>query len=238
MNESYPYVKLFGLTFNLTNDIGILVTAVLAFCLVFWLSRKPQLRPSGKQNVLEYLIDFTNGIVKQSMPGPEGNRFGLLAFVLFLFIFLSNQVGLFLQVDVGGKTWFRSPTADPVITMSLAMLVLLLSHYFAVAMKGFGGYLKGYISPVSFLLPINIIEEFTNFMTLAMRLYGNIFAGEVLVLLIRQFAFSGTGGITSLIVGFVMEMVWQGFSVFIGSIQAYVFVTLAMVYVSHKVVSE
>ncbi|WP_390409809.1 F0F1 ATP synthase subunit A [Lacticaseibacillus jixiensis] len=238
MNESYPYVKLFGLTFNLTNDIGILVTAVLTFLLVFWLSRKPQLRPVGKQNVLEWVIDFTNGIVKQQMPGREGNRFGLLAFVLFLFVFINNQIGLFLQYDAGGKTWFRSPTADPVVTMSLAMLVLVMSHYFGVVFKGFKGYLKGYISPVPFLLPINIIEEFTNFVTLSMRLYGNIFAGEVLVLLIRQFAFSGMGGPTSFIVGFLLEMVWQGFSVFIGSIQAYIFVTLAMVYTSHKVVSE
>ena len=172
------------------------------------------------------------------MPGREGARFGLLAFVLFLFGFINNQIGLFLQYDAGGKTWFRSLTADPVITMGLAMLVLVLSHYFGVVFKGFKGYLKGYISPVPFLLPINIIEEFTNFVTLSMRLYGNIFAGEVLVLLIRQFAFSGMGGPTSFIVGFLLEMVWQGFSVFIGSIQAYIFVTLAMVYTSHKVVSE
>ncbi len=174
MNESYPYLNLFGLRFNLANDIPILVTAILIFILVFWLSRKPSLRPKMKQNVLEWIIDFTNGIVKGAMPGEEGNRFQLLAFVLFLFIFINNQIGLFLQVDMGGKTWFRSPTSSPVITMSLAMMVLLLSHYFGVAFKGFKGYLKGYVSPLAFLAPINILEEFTNFITLAMRLYGNI----------------------------------------------------------------
>lgn len=238
MEESYPYVTLFGLHFNLSNDIGILVTAAITFCLIYWLARKPQLRPAGKQNVLEWLIDFTNDIVRQQMPGREGKRYGLLAFVLFVFIFFNNQVGLFLQVDVKGENWFRSPTADPVITMSLALMVLLLSHYFSVTFKGFKGYLEGYISPASFLLPINIIEEFTNFITLSMRLYGNIFAGETLILLIRQFAFSGIGGPTSFVAGFVLEMIWQGFSVFVGSIQAYIFVTLAMVYTSHKVVPE
>ncbi len=238
MNESYPYVKLFGLTFNLTNDLAVLVTCTITFFLLFWLARKPQLRPTGKQNVIEWIIDFSNGIVRQAMPGSEGNRFGLLAFVLLVFIFINNQIGLALQVDVGGKTWFRSPTADPVVTMTLAMVVLVGAHMFGVAVKGFKGYLKGYVSPVSFLLPINIIEEFTNFVTLSMRLYGNIFAGEVLVLLIRQLAFSGAGGPTSFIAGFVLEIIWQGFSVFIGSIQAYVFVTLSMVYLSDKVVSE
>ncbi|MFD1432418.1 F0F1 ATP synthase subunit A [Lacticaseibacillus yichunensis] len=238
MNEKYPYVTFLGLHFNLTNDIAILVSAVIVFFLLFWLARKPQLRPRGKQNVLEYLIDFTNGIVKQAMPGPEGNRFGLLALVLFVFIFVSNQIGLIFQVDAGGLTWFRSPTADPVITMGLALIVLVMSHFFGVAVKGISGYLKGYVSPVAFLAPINVIEEFTNFITLALRLYGNIYAGEVLLLLVRQLAFSGAGGPVSFVAGFLLEIIWQGFSVFIGSIQAYIFVTLAMVYTSHKVVSE
>ncbi|WP_461215541.1 F0F1 ATP synthase subunit A [Lacticaseibacillus sp. GG6-2] len=238
MNESYPYVKLFGLTFNLTNDLAVLITCAITFFLLFWLARKPQMRPSGKQNVIEWIIDFTNGIVRQSMPGREGSRFGLFAFVLFVFILINNEIGLAFQVELGGKTWFRSPTADPVVTMTLALMVLVISHFFGVAIKGFKGYLKGYVSPVSFLLPINIIEEFTNFVTLSMRLYGNIFAGEVLVLLIRQFAFSGLGGPTSFIAGFLLEIVWQGFSVFIGAIQTYIFVTLAMVYTSDKVVSE
>ncbi|MFK5278856.1 FoF1 ATP synthase subunit a, partial [Lacticaseibacillus paracasei] len=146
------------------------------------------------------------------------------------------QIGLFIEVDIGKDTWFRSATASPVITMTLAMMVLVLSHYFGVVFKGFKGYLKGYASPVAILLPINLLEEFTNFITLSMRLYGNIFAGEVLVLLIRQFAFSG--GAVSFVSGFLLEVLWQGFSVFIGSIQAYVFVTLGMVYTSHKIVSE
>ena len=92
------------------------------------------------------------------------------------------------------------------------------------------------MSPIGILLPINLLEEFTNYITLSLRLYGNIFAGEVLVLLIRQLAFSG--GAFSFVSGVLLEIVWQGFSVFIGSIQAYVFVTLGMVYTSHKVVSE
>ena len=239
MNEKYPYLDLFGLRFNLANCIAILVSAAIVFFLVLWLARKPSIRPGKRQNVLEWVMDFTNGIVKSSMPGEEGNRFELLAFVLFLFIFVNNQIGLFLQVDVSGKTWFRSPTADPIITMSLALIVLLLAHYFGVALHGFKNYVKGYGEPLAFLAPINLLEEFTNFATLSMRLYGNIFAGEVLLLLIRSLALSGGSlGWLTFTGGFLLEMVWQGFSVFIGSIQAYVFVTLSMVYLSDKVVSE
>ncbi|MCX2455514.1 F0F1 ATP synthase subunit A [Lacticaseibacillus nasuensis] len=236
MKESFPYFELFGVKFNPANDIAIIVSAILTFCLLYWLARKPQLRPHGKQNVLEYLIEFTNGIVKGAMPGSEGSQFGLFALVLFVFIFINNQIGLIFQVDVNGDTWFRSATADPVITLGLAMIVLVMSHFFGVAANGFKGYLKGFASPVAFLLPINLIEEFTNFVTLSLRLYGNIYAGEVLLLLIRQLAFSG--GPLALVSGFLLEIIWQGFSVFIGSIQAYIFVTLGMVYTSHKVISE
>ncbi len=191
MNEQYPSIKLFGLNFNLTNDIGVLVSAILVFLLVFWLSRNLQMRPGAKQNILEWIMNFTNGIVKGAIPGSQRYTFNLFAFTLFLFIFISNQIGLFLELDIGKDTWFCSPTASPVITMTLAMTVLVISHYFGIVFKGFKGYLKGYVSPIGILLPINLLEEFTNFITLSLRLYGNIFAGEVLVLLIRQLAFSG-----------------------------------------------
>ena len=87
------------------------------------------------------------------------------------------------------------------------------------------------------LFPINIIEQFTNFLTLALRLYGNIYSGEVLLTVIYQ-QLGKAAAPWTLIPAFPLEMVWQGFSVFIGSIQAYVFVTLTMVYMSQKVEKE
>ena len=142
MNEQYPSIKLFGLNFNLTNDIGVLVSAILVFLLVFWLSRNLQMRPGAKQNILEWIMNFTNGIVKGAIPGSQRYTFNLFAFTLFLFIFISNQIGLFLELDIGKDTWFRSPTASPVITMTLAMTALVISHYFGIVFKGFKGYLK------------------------------------------------------------------------------------------------
>ena len=62
------------------------------------------MKPNGKQNVLEWAIDFTNGIVKSAIPDEEGKKYGVLAFTLFMFIFVSNQLGLIFQVNVGGST--------------------------------------------------------------------------------------------------------------------------------------
>lgn len=239
MNDKYPELQIGPLRFNLANDIGLLVAAVVVFLLVFYLSRNPKIRPNGKQNLLEWVIDFTNGIVGGEMPGSEGGTFKLFFFTMFLFVFIMNQLGLFINVNVNGYTWFHSPTANPLITMSLASIVLVLSHYYGVQTKGMGGYLKSYAEPMAFMSPINLLEEFTNFMTLSLRLYGNIFAGEILVMLLRNFALiGGKAGILAFPVGFIFEMVWQGFSVFIGSIQAYIFVILGTVYMSHKAVKE
>ncbi|MBT8828958.1 F0F1 ATP synthase subunit A, partial [Lactobacillus delbrueckii subsp. bulgaricus] len=156
---------------------------------------------------------------------------------LFLFIFCMNQLGLFLEVKVGDYMVIKSPTADPVTTMSFAMMTLLLSFTFGIQKFGTKGYLQNYARPVGFLLPINIIEEFTNFLTLSLRLYGNIFAGEVLLTLIGN-QLGPSMGIVTRILAAPLAMIWQGFSVFIGSIQAYVFVTLSMVYIGKKVTQE
>lgn len=236
MESKYQYLTFLGLRFNLANCLSILTTAVLVFLFVFLLSRKLTLKPGKGQNVLEYLIDFTNGIVKSIMPGDEGKPFYFYIFVLFTFILFSNMLGLFFQVRVGGFTFTKSPTADPMVTMPLAMMTLLMSHYFSVQKFGFKGYLGNYMRPVSFLLPINLIEEFTNFLTLSLRLYGNIYAGEVLIGLLIMVAQSM--GLVSAVVAAPMTMIWQGFSVFIGAIQAYVFSILSCVYFSRKLERE
>ncbi|KRL54225.1 F0F1 ATP synthase subunit A [Furfurilactobacillus rossiae] len=226
-----------GLTFNTANIISITIAFAIVFFVVFFLSRKITMKPTGGQNILEWIIDFTNGIVRGQLPGRDGGQLGLFAFTAFLFVFFANQLGLFLQVSVNGVDYVRSPTANPVVTLTMAMVTLALAHYLGVVKFGFGGYISNsYLKPFAALLPINLVEEFTNLLTLALRLYGNIFAGETLLKLIGGMAFSH--GLPTIIVALPLEIVWQGFSVFIGAIQAYVFVTLSTVYISRKVTVE
>ena len=237
MEKSFVF-KFMGLNFELSGIIGstLMVLAVLFICI--WLSRKVEMKPNKRQNVFEYLLDFTNGIVKDNVSDKYAqNHLSLYAFVLFLFIWFMNQLGMFMEVKVDDWMFIKSPTADPVATMSFAMMTLLLSFTFGVQRFGVGGYLKSYTQPVGFMLPINLIEEFTNFLTLSLRLYGNIYAGEVLLTLIGN-DLAHAGGPFTLVLAAPLAMIWQGFSVFIGSIQAYVFVTLSMVYIGKKVTTE
>ncbi len=227
-----------GLRFDLVGIIGSTLMALVVLCVCIWLARKVEMKPNKRQNVLEYMLDFTNGIVKDNVSDKDAQKhLSLYAFVLFLFIWFMNQLGLFLEVKVGNYMVIKSPTADPVATMSFAMMTLLLSFTFGMQKFGVGGYLHNYAAPVGFLLPINLIEEITNFLTLSLRLYGNIYAGEVLLTLIGN-RLAMSFGLPTMILAAPLAMIWQGFSVFIGSIQAYVFVTLSMVYIGRKVTTE
>ena len=233
MDEKTQIVTFLGIPFNLSNIISGTVAAFLVFCLVFWLSRNIQMKPSGRQNLLEWIIDFTNGIVKSAIPDEAGKSYGLLAFTLFVFIFVANQLGLAIEVSYNDYNFMKSPTSMPMTTMTLAFIVFLLAHYMGVKKFGFKGYfVNTFMSPMKALLPINILEQFTNFITLALRLYGNIFAGEILLTLIYKLAKINA---FVFIPASVLELIWQGFSVFIGSIQAFVFTTLTMVYISQKI---
>ena len=237
MEKSFVF-KFMGLNFDLTGIIGSTLMALAVFLICVWLARKVEMKPNKRQNVFEYLLDFTDGIVKDNVSDVDAQKhLSLYAFVLFLFIWFMNQLGMFLEVKVDDWVFIKSPTADPVATMSFAMMTLLLSFTFGVQRFGVGGYLKNYAQPVGFLLPVNVIEEFTNFLTLSLRLYGNIYAGEVLLTLIGN-DLAHAGGPFTLILAAPLAMVWQGFSVFIGSIQAYVFVTLSMVYIGKKLTTE
>lgn len=93
------------------------------------------------------------------------------------------------------------------------------------------------MSPMAFLLPINIFEQFTNYLTLALRLYGNIMAGEMLLTLITNWGNPSHLGLT-IVPAFFLSMLWQAFSLFIGAIQAFIFVTLMSIYTSEHAVAE
>ena len=232
-----PTVKFLGIEFDLTILMMSLLVVLIAFLFVFWTSRHLKIKPTGRQNVLEWVVDFTNGIIKNALPDEEGKQFGLLAFTLFVFIFISNQLGLIIELTFNGVEYVKSPTSSPLTTLTLAFMILVLSHYLGVKKFGFKGYFKNtFLSPMPALLPISIFEQFTNFITLALRLYGNIYAGEVLLKLIYNMA--NSKGVLTYIPAIPLEIIWQGFSVFIGSIQAYVFVTLTMLYISQKVEKE
>ncbi|MFV0559704.1 MAG: F0F1 ATP synthase subunit A [Enterococcus sp.] len=224
--------------FDGTVCMMVVLTCLIVFLLSYFFTRNLKMKPTGKQNAFEWLIDFSRGIVTDNLPRKELSNFHLLAFTLFMFVFVANNLGLVTKIVLPSDTTvWKSPTADPFVTLTLAFMMILLTHFYGVKRFGFKGYVvNSYLKPVGFMLPMKIMEEFTNILTLALRLYGNIYAGEVLLTLIANMMTNL--GWFSLPLAIPLEMVWIAFSMFIGSIQAFVFATLSMVYMSHKIEVE
>lgn len=231
MDHGAPVVKFMGLWFNLSNVLMLTVAAAIVLLIAVICTRNLSMRPTGKQNFMEWIMDFVKNLVKSNMDWKTGGRFHVLGITLIMFIFVSNMLGLPFAVVVNHDLWWKSPTADPVVTLTLAAMVTALSHYYGVKLNGVKNYGKSYFQPVGFIFPLKLIEEFSNTLTLGLRLYGNIYAGEILLTLLAGLAMSGFAG---MLMAAPLAVVWQGFSVFIGSIQAFIFTLLTMVYISHK----
>ncbi|MBT2661511.1 F0F1 ATP synthase subunit A [Bacillus sp. ISL-45] len=232
MHHEAPLLDLFGLTFNLANMLMITVASAVVFIIAVLSTRKLAMKPTGIQNFMEWIMDFVKGIINSTMDWKDGGRFHVLGITLLMYVFVSNMLGLPFSVVYDNYLWWKSPTADPVITLTLAVMVVGLSHYYGVKLKGTAEYGKEFFKPFWFMFPIKIIEEFANTLTLGLRLYGNIYAGEILLGLLAASLATGVGGHLA---AALPMLVWQGFSVFVGAIQAFIFTMLTMVYLSHKV---
>lgn len=235
MEHHHPEVELFGLVFNLSTILMSIISAIIVFIIAVAATRNLQLKPTGMQNFIEWIFDFVKGIISSTMDWKTGGRFLTLGVTLLMYIFVCNILGLPFALTIDGDLWWKSPTADPTMTLTMAAMVVVLSHYYGIKMKGLAGYGKGFLSPQWWLFPLKIIEEFANTLTLGLRLYGNIYAGEVLLALLATLM---TRGVLGAIGGAIPMFAWQAFSLFVGAIQAFIFTMLTMVYLAHKVADD
>jgi F-type H+-transporting ATPase subunit a len=237
-------VKVFGFTVYTDTLIMIIVVIGIIAGLVFWARRRglTEDAPRGVQNLLEMAIEFVGGLVEDTI-GEPGRQIAPLAVTMFLFIIVANWLGL---VQIPGIR-FTSPTADLNSTLALALVTFILVEYYAIKNRGFLGFLKHFLEPFPILAPINLIEELSKPVTLSFRLFGNILAGEVMLLVLAFFGggfLLGVGqivqGSSHVLVGalalvgvvliFAFDIIWIGFSIFIGAIQAFIFTMLTIAY--------
>lgn len=199
-----------------TLNATILFTWLVMALLVIgsWLATRrltADIRMSRWQNLLEALVAFIRDQIRDVSRQEPGIY---LPFVgsLFLFIAVSN-----LLIIVPG---YEPPTGSLSTTVALALCVLLSVPFFGITQKGFSGYFKHYMKPSVFMLPFNILGELTRTLSLAVRLYGNMMSGSVILAILL--------GIAPLFFPIVM----QALGLLTGLIQAYIFAVLAMVYIA------
>ncbi|MFZ5634702.1 MAG: F0F1 ATP synthase subunit A [Bacillota bacterium] len=172
-------------------------------------------RPSKLQLMVEEIFLFLRGLVYENIDFRKGAGLMCLIFTLFIFLLFSNLLGLVPTM--------MSPTADVNTTLGMALTVFLLVQVLGFRYKGVG-FLKHYLTPMA---PIVVIEEFSKPITLSLRLYGNIYAGEVLIAVLL-----GLFGLTAdLLGGFAASVVWLAFSIFVSCVQAFIFTMLTIAYI-------
>lgn len=218
---------------NVLLSLGAAVIIVIALCFVFTHNLSVD-KPGKLQLAFEAIIDLIKGVVDDAIGDEVEPAHIVVALTVFLFILVSNLLGLPILVVADEVSYWKSPTAELAVCLAMAVTMNLISQYFGIRKYGLVQHFRlTYAKPVA-LLPYNLLEEVINMMTLSLRLFGNIFAGEILLKLIAELG--NIFGIVSWPIGIPLQMVWQAFSIFIGCLQAYIFVNLSIVYLSHKVV--
>jgi F-type H+-transporting ATPase subunit a len=208
--------------------------------------------PSGFQKYAEGVVTMVDNNVKDSMH-VSSPLIAPLAITIFCLVLLMNAIDLFpvdwwstvvAERGFGLQSFKSVATTDPNITFGMAITVFLLVQYFSFKMKGAGGYGKEFLfhpfnhwalAPFNILL--NLVEQIARPVSLALRLFGNMYAGELVMILIGLFALARGWpthvGVASLwVLQFVLGLLWGSFHVIIVLLQAFIFMMLTIVYLS------
>jgi F-type H+-transporting ATPase subunit a len=212
-------VQVLGLTFNADTIWTTAIAGLIVIGLGLWVRSKVTSDVPSKIQVM------WEAIVEQVTTQVEGNLGRVnpfvvpLAIALFIFILISN----WLELIPSGEDphLLPAPTSDVNLTYALGLLVIVGVHIYSVRERGFKGYVKHYFEPYPILFPLILIEEIVKPFTLALRLFGNIFSGGIMIALIGLLPVWSLWG---------PNAVWKLFDLFIGLIQAFIFALLTILY--------
>ena len=175
-------------------------------------TRNMQMVPRGLQNLFEVIVEGLINLIDQTA-GPRGRQFAPVVMTAFLFILFSNWIGT--VPPFGDITALHSANSNLNITAAMAIFVFVLAQFYALRTLGIGGYLKEFLVPN----PLHILTELSRPVSLSLRLFGNIFAGGVLVH-------------TMLGIAPFVTFVFLGLELFVGAVQALIFTMLSLVFLS------
>lgn len=213
-----------GFVFNLDTIWSSVLAAAVVIGLGLLLRRKVTSGvPSRLQLVWETVVEQVRSQVADQI-GPTAPFVVPLAISLFMFILIANWIEL-----IPTNENLPAPTADVNLTFALAFVVIIWMHVISIRRKGLKNYLAHYGQPYKLLIPINVIEEIAKPITLALRLFGNIFSGTIMIILIGLFP------------AFLVpwpNAAWKLFDMFIGVIQAFIFALLTILYFATAVRTE
>jgi F-type H+-transporting ATPase subunit a len=205
-----------GMTFNADTIWSTGIAGAVVIVLGLLVARSASGREPGKLQLLwEMLVDWVTTQVESNL--GRANRFVVqLAITLFVFILIANWLEL-----IPTHEYLKSPTSDVNLTYAMALFVIIGVHVYSIRQRGLRGYLAHYTQPYKALLPILVIEEIVKPFTLALRLFGNIFSGGIMLAII---------GLLPTWILWGPNGAWKLFDAAIGVIQAFIFALLTILY--------
>src|SRR4051794_18813147 len=231
---------------NVDSLIVSVLLGIVGMGFIWWVVRGATSGvPNRRQALMELLIDFVDEQAKGIFTHGDRHRFvAPLALTVFVWVILMNAMD-FLPADLVGlathhvsEHGFRYvPTADVNTTFALSISVLVLTIVFAISVKGVGGWLHElFFAPFGshpLLIPANflfqMVEYVSKTLSHSLRLFGNMYAGEILFLLLWMWAATGLAGT---VFGSILGLGWAIFHILIVVLQAYIFMMLTIVYIS------
>ncbi|OGE19430.1 ATP synthase F0 subunit A [Candidatus Daviesbacteria bacterium RIFCSPLOWO2_02_FULL_41_8] len=219
--EILGYIK----GFPITNTLLVAwITMAVIIVISFLATWKIKLVPSGLQGLFEMVIDFAHTTVYELAGDKKTKVFFPIVMTFFLFILFANFIGLlpgFATIKFHGEPLLRSMNSDLNMTLALALTSAVLTHIFALYYLGIVEYLKKWFTLNPIFLFVGLLElvgEFTKIVSLSFRLFGNIFAGEVVLATISS------------IFAFVVPLPFYFLEIIVGFVQAAVFMMLTLVF--------
>jgi F-type H+-transporting ATPase subunit a len=212
-------LELFGLNLVFNTETILMTWIVIAALIVFGYlaTKKIGFLPNPFQVVGELFVNALYGITKDALDEEMAGKYFPIICSLFMFLILSNWLGIIPKLS--------EPTKDLNTPLGLGIMGFFIAHHAGIKTKGFKQYAKGYFEPIFFMAPLNIIGELAKVVSISFRLYGNIVGGAIIILVVSHLIYS------LVLPPFLITF----FSLFIGTIQAFVFTMLTLVYISVQV---
>jgi len=212
-------LNLFGLNAVLNTETIIMTWIVMASLILFayLATRKISFSPNPFQVIAELIINAFYQLTKDALDEKRAKKYFPLICSLFMFLLLSNWLGVIPKL--------HEPTKDLNTPLSLGIMGFFIAHYSGIKAKGFKNYAKEYCEPIFLMIPLNIIGELAKVISISFRLFGNIMGGAIIILVVSHLVYSLV--LPPFLICF--------FGLFIGTIQAFVFTMLTLVYISVQV---
>ena len=206
---------------NITINLEVIVMTWIVFALLIVLglfaSYKRKILPRPVQALGELIVSLLYGLTEDALGKELAKTYAPLICALFMFLLLSNWLGIIPHLE--------EPTKDLNTTFGLGIMGFFIAHYAGIKSKGFKAYIKEYFQPIFFMMPLNLIGELAKIVSISFRLFGNIMGGSIIILVVSHLTYSVI----------LPPFLYAFFGLFVGTIQAFVFTMLTVVYISVQV---